>query len=415
MKYTVNQLYQHLFEKPLSIYEIFKGFFGEDFVDIQTHQGRELASFKEYLCAKLCDETSFSNEAIEEICNQSFEVTEEQLTDLENTVKDKRFIIYVWWPRVTVTNEYNKSVNIQDLYAKVEIQNDGTIPYECAGFLLNRATYTREQFVSNYLHSHIRAIPKEDFTKFMNPCLGTGPIRNTIATLKNDYDEPTWMLFCQELSVYVTVESIAGGPWKRMENIGDTSIDHSYTDYNFSNARKTYFLELFSDGDLKDFIQYYLKHSHLSLRYINEKYTWGMPYYEYIIDVSNAFINYYNKFWSTNSRKLHNCFEKGILKQFVVANGKFYKEGTDNSYASPLNSYQDKLVLTFKGKEIHTHIIDVTQESEASLTTVIQNEIAMYILQNILRTINFRYKNEHNDKYRRNQEVTPTCERAFYL
>ena len=64
MKYTVNQLYQQLFEKPLSIYEIFKGFFGEDFVDIQTHQGRELTSFKEYLCAKICDENSFSNEAM---------------------------------------------------------------------------------------------------------------------------------------------------------------------------------------------------------------------------------------------------------------------------------------------------------------------------------------------------------------
>ena len=39
MEYTVNQLYQYLFEKPLAIYEIFKGFFGKDFVDIQTCQG----------------------------------------------------------------------------------------------------------------------------------------------------------------------------------------------------------------------------------------------------------------------------------------------------------------------------------------------------------------------------------------
>lgn len=415
MKYTVNQLYQYLFEKPLSIYDTFKGFFGEDFVDIQTHQGRELSSFKEYLSAKICDEDSITNGDKEEDFNLHFEVSVEQLVELENIAKDKRFIIYVWWPRVTVTNEYDKSVNIQDLYAKIEIQNDGCIPYECCGFRLNRATYTREQFVSDYLHSHIRTIPKNDFTKFMEPCLGTGPIRNTIATLKNSYDETTWMLFCQELSVYVTVESIAGGPWKRMENIGDTSIDHSYIDYNFSYTRKTYFLGLFSDDDLKNFIQYYIKYGHLSLRYINGKYTCGMPYYEYIIDISNVFIDYYNKFWSTTSRKLHNCFEKGILKQFIVVNGKFHKEGTGNSYVNPLDSYQDKLVLTFKGKEIHTHIIDDTQESEASLTTVIQNEIAMYILQNILRTINFRYQNEHNSKPKRNQGITSACERVIYL
>ena len=224
MEYTVNQLYQHLFEKPLSIYDTFKGFFGEDFVDMQS---KNPSSIKEYLFAKICDEEFIIKGSKEEDFNIPFEVSDEQLEELEAVSENKRFIIYVWWPRVTVTNEYDKSVNIQDLYAKIEIQNDGCIPYECCGFRLNRATYTREQFVSDYLHSHIRAIPKNDFTKFMEPCLGTGPIRNTIVTLKNNYDETTWMLFCQELSVYVTVESIIGGPWRRMENIGDTSIDLS--------------------------------------------------------------------------------------------------------------------------------------------------------------------------------------------
>lgn len=152
MEYTVNQLYQHFFEKPLSIYDTFKGFFGEDFVDIQTQQGRELSSFKEYLFAKICDEASITNGDKEEDFNLHFEVSAEQLVELENIAKDKRFIIYVWWPQVTVSNEYDKSVNIQDLYAKIEIQGDGTIPYECNGFRLNRATYTRKQFISNYMH-----------------------------------------------------------------------------------------------------------------------------------------------------------------------------------------------------------------------------------------------------------------------
>lgn len=416
MEYTVNQLYQHLFEKPLSIYEIFKGFFGEDFVDIQTHQGRELTSFKEYLCAKICDETSFSNEAIEEICNQSFEVTEEQLTGLENTVKDKRFIIYVWWPRVTVTNEYNKSVNIQDLYAKIEIQNDGTIPYECNGFRLNRATYTRDQFMSGYMHSHINIIPKNNFTQFQIPCLGRGPIISTIGTLKNEYDEATWMLFCQELSMYVTVESISGGPYHKMETIGNVSQNLMYSGYTFSYACKADFLSLFTNYDLKKFIQYYLKHGHLSFRYMNNMFTWGMPYYEYIIDISNSFIDFYNKYCSTTVRNLDSCFSNGILKQVIVADGKFYNEGEYNSFdINNLSGYQNKLVLVFKGKEIRTTIINNEQSSESTLTTVISNNVAMFILQKILRTINFRYKNEHNNRNRRNQEVTPTCERVIYL
>lgn len=416
MEYTVNQLYQHLFEKPLSIYDTFKGFFGEDFVDIQTHQGRELASFKEYLFAKICDEASITNGDKEEDFNLHFEIPAEQLVELENIAKDKRFIIYVWWPRVTVTNEYDKSVNIQDLYAKIEIQGDGTIPYECNGFRLNRATYTREQFISGYMHSHINVIPKNNFAEFQIPCLGSGPILSTIVTLKNDYDEATWMLFCQELSMYVTVESISGGPYHRMETIGNLSLHTMYTGYNFCYAGKADFLSQFTNDDLKKFIQYYLKHGHLSLGYMNEVFTWSMPYYEYIIDISNSFIDFYNKYYSTTARNLDNCFSKGILKQVIVADGKFYNEDDYNSFdINGFREYQNKLVLVFKGKEIRTTIINSKQSSEVTLTTVINNNVAMFILQKILRTINFRYKNEHNIKYRRNQEVTPACERILYL
>lgn len=416
MEYTVNQLYQHLFEKPLSIYDTFKGFFGEDFVDIQTHQGRELASFKEYLFAKICDEAFITNGDKEEDFNLHFEVSAEQLVELENIAKDKRFIIYVWWPRVTVTNEYNKSVNIQDLYAKIEIQGDGTIPYECNGFKLNRATYTREQFMNNYMHSHINVIPKSNFAEFQIPCLGTGPIISTIGTLKNDYDEATWMLFCQELSMYVTVESISGGPYHRMENIGNVSQNSMYTGYTFKFADKANFLSQFTSDDLRKFIQYYLKHGHLSLGYINNVFTWNMPYYEYIIDISNSFIDFYNKYYSTTASNLNNCFNTGLLKQVIVADGKFYNEGEYNSFdINNFSEYQNKLVLVFKGKKIRTTIINNEQRSEVTLTTVINNNVAMFILQKILRTINFRYKNEHNIKYRRNQEVIPACEKVFYL
>lgn len=413
MKFTVNQLYQYLFEKPLNIYDIFKGFFGEDFVDMQPEDS---SSIKEFLFAKICDEASVTKGGTEEGFNITFEVSTKQLKGLECTLENRRFLIYVWWPHVTVTNEYDKSVNIQDLYAEIEIQNDGTIPYEYHGFKLNRATYTREQFLSNYLHSHISSIPKNNFTEFQRPCLGGGPIRSTIGTLKNDYDEATWMLFCQELSMYVTVESISGGPYHRMETIGKKSQISSYRNYDFSLVNKNEFLSLFTNDNLKEFIQYYLKYGHLSLGYINNTFTWGMPYYEYIIDISNSFIDFYNKFYSTTTQNLNHCFTTGLLKQVVVANGKFYNESENSDFnISNLDSYQGKRVLTFKGKEICTTIINNKQGSESTLTTVISSRLAMYILQKILRTINFRYKNEYNNKNGRNQEGTTACERVIYL
>lgn len=409
MQYTVNQLYQHLFEKPLTIYDIFKGFFGEDFVDMQYEIGDE-KKVKSYLFARISDEI------VEENFDAPYEVTEESLKNIENTYKDRKFILYVWWPRVTVTNEYDKSVNIKDLYAKIEIQNDGCIPYECSGFLLNRATYTREQFVSDYMFSHINGIPKDNFSKFLPPCLGRGPIRETINTLKNEYDEATWMLFCQELSMYVTVESIAGGPWRKMEAIGNKSLNSEYVDYTFDNKDKSYFISVFTNENLKNFIQYYLKHGHLSLRYVNRRFTCGMLYYEYIIDISNTFIDYYNKYLKSTAKKLEDCFTYKLLKSVIVANGKFYTEGRSDINASSLNIYQNKPVLTFKGKKIRTEITDTDYGSrEVFYTTVIANNLAMYILQRILRTINFRYQNEHNSKSKRNQGITSACERIFYL
>ncbi len=259
-------------------------------------------------------------------------------------------------------------------------------------------------------------IPKNNFAEFQIPCLGSGPILSTIVTLKNDYDEATWMLFCQELSMYVTVESISGGPYHRMETIGNRSQNPMYTGYNFNYASKADFLTKFTNDDLKKFIQYYLKHGHLSLGYMNNAFTWSMPYYKYIIDISNSFIDFYNKYYSTTASNINNCFSTGVLKQVIVADGKFYNEGDYNSFdINDFREYQNKLVLVFKGKEIRTTIINSKQSSEVTLTTVINNNVAMFILQKILRTINFRYKNEHNIKYRRNQEVTPACERILYL
>ena len=275
MEYTVNQLYHHLFENPLNIYDIFKGFFGEDYIDMQLENP---SSIKKILLAKICDDVFLYDESVEENYNLPFEVSNEQLANLKVLFRDERFIIYVWWPHVTVTNEFDKSVNIQDLYAKIEIQNDGRIPYECSGFLLNRATYSKDQFVSDYMHSHINGIPKSNFTEFLNPCLGRGPIKETIGTLKNEYDEATWMLFCQELSMYVTVESIAGVPWRRMEAIGSKSLSLEYRGYNLNKANKSNFMSVFTDENLKNFIQYYLKYGHLSIRYVKDKFTYGMPY-----------------------------------------------------------------------------------------------------------------------------------------
>lgn len=409
MQYTINELYDYLHQKLNTIHDIFNGFFGEDYVDMQEDLS------KDTILEKIAYNLELSGIKVyyaKDMYDVKYEITDEILDKLKDITSCNKVYIYVWFPGVTVANEYDRSVNIQDLYAQVAIQYDGSIPYEYYGFKLNRATYTQEQFLSNYMHSHVCDIPKHDFTAFQSPCLGTGPIRGTIATLKNDYDEATWMLFCQELSMYVTVESIQGGPYHRMEHIGTRNILSKYTKYDFSLAGLQPFLYVFNKEILKGFIRYYIKNGHLSISYRNGKFTYGMSFYEYIIDVSNAFIDYYNKYLGDEDT-LELCEEQKLIVQALVSNGKFYSQVDQDDSTLTIDRYQGKPVLLFKGKVIKTNIMK-EEESEASWVTLLNISTAMYILKNILRTINFRYKNEHNNTTR-NKETASTCQRVCYL
>ena len=405
MQYTINQLDEHVCQKVNTIYETFKSFFGNEYVDLHERTDR---SDRQHLIKSILGCYYIQ---VDDDYDTPYTINESILRKIEDTFSEMNAFIYVWWPQVTVTNEYDKSVEIQDLYAKIEIQFDGTIPYECVGFLLNRATYTKEQFLCNYMHSHIQKIPKEDLSTFMPPCLGTGPIRGTIATLKNNYDNVMWMLFCEELSMYVTIESLIGGPWNKLENIGNKVKSYSYLGYNLNSFTVPSCGYLTPDV-IKNFTFYYLQRGHLSLSYKDGHFICGMPYYEYIIDISNAFIDFYNRFLKTTKNRLDSYFSKGVLNKVLIANGNFYNIG-DSDIDSDIEHYQGNHVLCFKGKDITITITDLTKNNP-TLSTVISHGLAMYILRNILRTINYRFKNGHNERYSR--EHTPsTSKGAIYL
>lgn len=405
MQYTINQLYDHLCQRINNIYDIFKGFFGEEFVDLQNPKEDIIKA--DIACLVSSYRTIPSAD--------EYELSDSKVKEIETLLSDRKVIIYVWWPIVTVTNENDKSINIQDLYAKIEITLEGRIPYENTGFLLNRATYTREQFLSDYLHSHIQNIPKQNFTHFGSPCLGSGPIRDTIATLKNEYSDTFWLLFCQELSMYVTVESLAGGPWKRLESVGGINKLTEYNGYKLEDANTATFDSYFDRTQLKEFIRYYLQYGHLSLSYMFGKFVCGMPYYEFIIDISNAFIDYYNEDLSEPGDQLSKCYARGLLNKVILVNNSFYKEGNSHTNANLLDLYRNKFVLNFKGKDIYTSIIDDEDDEDNITATVINHHVAMYVLNNILRTINFRYKNEHNNTERGGETSPTTSQRVVYL
>lgn len=417
MQYTINELRHEAFKNVYRVYEVFQNYFGEALTDLQN-----LPSDDDIIDS-IYDFTDYGN--IED--GSSVELTEGKKDRIVTSLRYIKPFILVWWPHVKVTNEHNKSINIQDLYAKIELDYEGNIPTENWGFLLNRATYPMEQWAFEYMHSHVGHIPKESPTTFMSPCLGSGPIKDTIRYLKADisegFDEIRWMLFCEELARYVTVESLEGVPYRKLEEVHLSSALSEYGQYdNYKTKMLTslsQFLEVFDMGTLQHFIQYYLKHGHLAIGYQQGKFVCGMPYFDYIIDISNAFIEFFNQ-QVTDSEVVRRVFYRNILCECTVAGGKFFfVEGRYNGL--DVSRYIGRKVCDFKGNAITLHIISHTQEPQK--TTILNHHLGMFILNNILKIINYHYTNEYTRQHwqganpNRTETTlpTPTSQRVYYL
>ena len=231
--------YENLIRKPNEILSIFSDFYGEDKVDLQglpsleefishatvnmnvplwlDNNGHNFSSTQRRLLADKFNNSlstvgkdySFNNPDIMSDFYRSYILT-------MISTKFSNMFILIYFPTVTVTNEYDKSVEIQKLFAKVEIDVKGLLK---SGITFNRGEYPLSQLLNKYMHSHIQDIEYSNLNRFKDSCLGSGPIRDTISTLCVDYDPLRWQLFALELSKYVQVESIAGTPYKRLENI----------------------------------------------------------------------------------------------------------------------------------------------------------------------------------------------------
>ena len=360
-------LYDNLMEKPRRILEIFSDYFGEDKVDMQGFRTKD------------------------EFCENKLE----RLNDTDAILHPDGISILVWFPEVKVTNEYNKSVNIQDLYAKVKIDTDGEL---IGKFYLNRATYSLSHIKSDFMHSHIPGINTSDFSAFLTPCTGSGPINITIGGLNRGFDEDMWQLFCSELEDFTQVESIDGMPYRKLESIHDSQITSIaqrffYVVRGFYGrvARPTYENRTVNLGIIPDFTKYLLKNVSFPIEYSSGTYCLGMSYYDATILISNKFIEWFN-LEDNPYRKLYDLLylrAHGILEEYMVVDGKIFTP----QYASNIDSYmcyEGKLVCKFKGREIKLHINEALLSEQYS-TILLKEHVIKDIVSAICKVVNLRY------------------------
>ena len=411
----IEELYNSLMDKPLRVLGIFNDFFGEDKVDMQGYWS--LDKFKSWMnitplsayipngsitgmskddwgVYRAFPITELPESQVEKVANA---LTSATVREEVGSITFNRIFILVHFPHVRVTNEHDRFVNINHLWAKVKVMYNGTLN---GGFTLNRSEYTLLHLRSNYLHSHISNIPKNDFTQFQNPCTGSGPINGTISVLNRDYDEDMWNMFCLELSKYVTVESIVGRPYHYLECLGTNDMD---TDVNrfITYLSPNYHGRAFNFDKLKGFVRCFINSKKLKFNYVNESYSIGMSLIEFIVLISNEFIKWYND--QFNKGELITKFEGlkrySFLRECIIDNGKiYYDRGRNNvnNYAQ----YIGKKVCVFKGREITVDITDIAEVRNENKSIILNTQTALYILTTILKVLNYRYgrnKATHED------------------
>ena len=402
----IEELYNSLMDKPLRVLGIFNDFFGEDKVDMQGYWS--LDKFKSWMNIEPLS-TYIPNGSITGMSNDDWgvyrafpitELPESQVEKVANaltsatvrkeigSINFNRIFILVHFPHVKVTNEHDRFVNINHLWAKVKVMYDGTLN---GGFTLNRSEYTLLHIRSNYLHSHVSSIPTNDFTKFQSPCTGSGPINGTITALNMNYDEDTWNMFCLELSKYVTVESIAGRPYRYLEKLGTNDMETG-ADRFIVYLSPNYYGRVFNFNNLKGFVRYFINSKKLKFNYVNESYSIGMSLIEFIVLISNEFIKWYND--QFNKGKLTAKFEDlkrwGILRECIIDNGKIYYDNGRNN-VNRYAQYIGKKVCVFKGREITVDITDIAEVKNENKSIIFDTQNALYILTIILKVLNYRY------------------------
>ena len=411
----VEELYNSLMDKPLRVLGIFNDFFGEDKIDMQGYWS--LDKFKSWMnitplsayipngsitgmskddwgVYRAFPITELPENQVEEVTNA---LTSATVREEVGSISFNRIFILVHFPHVRVTNEHDRFVNINHLWAKVKVMYNGTLN---GGFTLNRSEYTLLHLRSNYLHSHISNIPKSDFTQFQNPCTGSGPINGTINVLNRDYDEDMWNMFCLELSKYVTVESIVGRPYHYLEKLGTNDMDTG-VDRFITYLSPNYHGRAFNFDKLKGFVRYFINSKKLKFNYVNESYSIGMSFIEFIVLISNEFIKWYNDQFNKGEliAKFEDLKRWGVLKECIIDNGKiYYDKGRNN--VNKYIQYIGKKVCIFKGREITVDITDIAEVRNENKSIILNTQTALYILTTILKVLNYRYgrnKATHED------------------
>lgn len=303
--------------------------------------------------------------------------------------------ILIRFPNVTVTNEYGKSIDITELYTRIRIYGDGRMSHR---FEMMRAEYTTVQYMSGYAHSHLPGA----YLEWMQPCLGTGPIYSTMHSLMSNFDENIWGLFCYELSKYVTVESVAGVPYIRLESVGTRTggVDFQEIPMRSYSCYRT--------NLLNSFIKHYIRTQKFKVSFSNGVYAIGEDYLTFTINMSREFIDWYNRKLAIGvyNMSMRDLMAGGILRKYLIVGKQLYTSTLGDRLAD-IENIQGRELFVFKGEPVKVNFIGSEDIEDSNEILLLKTDIISAIVARFLMVINHGYKNNKEEGYSESTEITP--------
>lgn len=431
----LKQVYKGWVEKVNSVHSIFTAYYGEDRVDLQMPYGEEVfvEEMKNWNIRNMLfldeDELIELNihfakviEAMNTLGHipdmvignpedlAAVNLTDEMVTSILQSIIDSDYSSYILnygsfdfsslkilllFPEVTVTNENNKSEIIYDVYIKVPITIEGTLGGQ---FELCRSTFTTNQYKCGYMFSHTPHIRNIGIPDFRECCLGRGPIRETISNLMGTFDEDFWVLFCVELESYLRVESLAGGPYIRLETINSNSrnkkVENAFPasttvsvpakliNRNGVDSQNTRIYNM-----INGFIQYLIQNKVLTFSYINGGYTIGHSYVDARVIMSNAFINYVNTLNLEDYVQIPVLYSKKIIVKGIVKNNAIEISPEEAPNVTPNDNAF--MPFTFKGARIPFVVKNIKSSIANNESIFLTNHVTHNILIHLLSYLNY--------------------------
>lgn len=141
-----------------------------------------------------------------------------------------RYCLIIKFPEVTISNSYNKSHLIRDLYV-VLFFNEKSSYTGLYGF---RETFTNIERGKNYSHSHL---PGALFNQLLKFCTGRDTIVQILIRLNENFTKNNFESLLAILNIYVAWESLEGGPHNKIQYLNlRNEINKDYVNSLWSHS-----------------------------------------------------------------------------------------------------------------------------------------------------------------------------------